>query len=149
MELLSGFSECQLDDLRGRLVGEKVYASELNPEFVQYTLDIMEDVPDDKLEYPRPYDINQVLQDLAGFCQVCSLCSYITDANRLDADGICESCHQETYCPLCEEFYCQCSDKDDDLYGFEDSDFDDDDNFEDEMLDFEGDDWEDDFEDDE
>ena len=132
MELISGFSECQLDDLRGKLVGERVHEHELRPEFVQHTLDDMEGIPDDKLEYPRPYDINQVLQDLAGFCRVCSICGYITDANCLEVD-----------CLACGEFHCLCDERD---YGFEEDDFEGDDDFEDEMVDFEGDDWEDDWE---
>lgn len=143
MELISGFNEYQLDDLRSRLVGTKVRASELSPEIIEHTLDNMEDGPDDKLEYPRPYDINQVIHDLAGFCRVCSVCGYITDTNCLGAEDICECCSRDD-CPECGEFHCICA-EDGTLYGFSDDDFKDDD-FEDEMDDFEGDDWEDDFE---
>ena len=138
--MLSGFSEDRLDDLRGRLVGEL----DGGPMLVQRTLDIMDGTLDNTL--PRPYDINQVIHNLAGFCCVCSACGYIVDAVLLDVDDICESCRCDD-CPECGEFHCIC-DEGDDFYGFDDADFEDDDDFDDEMDDFEGDDWEDDWEDD-
>lgn len=131
MKLTSGFSEDQLDDLRGRLVDEL----DGGPELVQRILDT-----ELNESLPRPYNINQVMHDLAGFCRVCSVCGYIVDAVLLDVDDICESCHIETESPDCGE---------NDTYGFDDDDFDDDDDgdFIDEMYDFEGDDWDDDLDD--
>lgn len=87
----------------------------------------------------------------------CICCGQTFDKKYLDCDGICEECNREDEME-CDECFlpldeCLCDENDlldDDgfIYGFEDEDLDDDDDFYDPMDDWEGDDWEDDDEDD-
>lgn len=122
--LISGLSEDQVADLSDSLVGTEGTSKE--SVFDKLRL-VVNDC--DKFVY------SEVLHDTSNFIQTCIACGTFTKVDCLDVDYICDSCNQEDICNVCNkhELDCMCGD----IHGFEDDDFDDEIN--DEMKDWEGD----------